>query len=145
MHNIKGHYYYVKIWDTCGQERFRSLTANYYRNSDGIVLVFDISNSDTFDNLKIWIKSLSENAEENIPKIIICNKIDLEHHVIQSQIKKFMKENNLQIYQTSAKNNTNIIEPFDAIIKEILKTKRGKNNIITLNNDSTDGSMGCNC
>ena len=144
MHNIRGHHYYIKIWDTCGQERFRSLTANYYRNSDGIVLVFDINNPDTFDNLKTWIKSLNENAEENIPKIVICNKIDLEHNISQSKIKSFMKENNLQIFQSSAKTNINIIEPFDCIVKEVLKIKKNKKLSMTLNNDST-GALGCNC
>jgi len=109
------------------------------------VLVFDISNPDTFDNLKTWIKSLNENAEENIPKIIICNKIDLENNISQSKIKSFMKENNLQIFQSLAKANTNINEPFDNIIKEVLKIKKNKKQAITLNNDSTGGAIGCNC
>lgn len=145
VHNIKGHYYYIKVWDTCGQERFRSLTANYYRNSDGIVLVFDISNPDTFDNLKNWIKSLHENTAENIPKIIVCNKIDLENIITQSQINSFSKEYNIQIYQSSAKANTNVVEPFDYIIKDVLNHKKNKNNRITLNASNEGSALGCNC
>ncbi len=88
---------------------------------------------------------MNENAEENIPKIIICNKIDLEHNISQSKIKSFMKENNLQIFQSSAKTNTNLVEPFDFIIKEVLKIKKNKNQGISLNNDSSGGAVGCNC
>ncbi len=111
------------------------------------MLVFDKSNPDSFDNLTNWIKSLKENADENIPRIIICNKIDLESTIPQTKIKSFMKENNLQIFQSSAKTNVNINEPFDFMVKEVLKTKKSKNDPIIINNNNNNEIMGfgCNC
>ncbi len=137
-HNIDGKNYLIKIWDTCGQERFRSLTANYYKNSDGIILVFDISNPESFLNLDNWINSIYKQKDEKFPKIIICNKIDLENKVNQLQIKNFSKKYQTTIFQSSVKNSVNIIPAFDQLIKSIIKEKNKKeiDERITLNVNS---------
>ena len=67
----------VKIWDTVGQERFRALTPSFLRNAEGVVIVFDVTSQDSFDNVKGWINSIKSNlGEKIIPIIIVGNKID---------------------------------------------------------------------
>ena len=71
----------VKLWDTAGQERFKALTPSFFRNAEGVVIAYDVTNSESFDNLKFWISSIKTNLFEKnifIPIIIIGNKIDLE-------------------------------------------------------------------
>ena len=71
----------IKLWDTAGQERFKALTQNYFRNAEGVLLVYDVTSTESFDNLKYWISSIKDNMEKknmHIPLIIIGNKIDME-------------------------------------------------------------------
>jgi small GTP-binding protein len=117
----------IKIWDTCGQERFRSLTSNYYRHADGVILVYDANEPDTFQNLKSWLNSINENTQISIPKVVIANKIDLERKISSYNLKQFSKENKVEVFESSAKTGININEPFTAIIKEVLKNKRERN------------------
>ena len=145
IHNIEGQNYFIKIWDTCGQERFRSLTANYYKNSDGIILVFDVNNPDSFQSLSNWIKSIYEQKDKNFPKIIICNKTDLENKITQKQIKTFSDKYNTSFFQSSVKNSVNIIPAFDYIIKKIIKEKKKYQERITLNQDMNSDNNTCFC
>ena len=71
----------LQIWDTSGQERFHSLTQNFYRGSDGILFVFDVTNKESFDNLKFWLNDAKVDAK----KIIIGNKIDLTNRIISKE------------------------------------------------------------
>ena len=68
----------VKIWDTAGQERFRTLTHAFYKQANGVVVAFDVSNRETFDNVKKWMESIFEHADQNICKVMVGNKIDIE-------------------------------------------------------------------
>ena len=68
----------VKIWDTSGQERFITLTRSFYKQANGIVVVFDVSNRDSFGNVKFWMESISDHADQNVCKIMVGNKIDIE-------------------------------------------------------------------
>ena len=112
----------LQIWDTSGQEKFRSIARNFYRNSDAIFLVFDLNNKDTYDNIKKWINDVEEHCP-NIKKILLGNKSDLEKNVSEEIIKNFAKENNLQYFETSAKNGTNIKEAFKAMVDLLLGGK----------------------
>ena len=112
----------LQIWDTSGQEKFRSIARNFYRNSDAIFLVFDLNNKDTYDNIKQWINDVEEHCP-NIKKILLGNKSDLEKNVSEEIIKNFAKENNLQYFETSAKNGTNIKEAFKAMVDLLLGGK----------------------
>jgi len=137
----------IKIWDTCGQERFRSLTTNYYRHADGIVLVFDVNEIESFKNLKNWMKSVSENVNISIPIVVIANKIDLERNVSNRDIKQFHKDNKVEVFECSAKSGENTIEAFSYIIKEVLKTKKKKEKVklesFDVDLDNTNNK--CNC
>lgn len=68
----------LQIWDTAGQERFRTITTAYYRGAMGILLVYDVSNEDSFTNVRNWMKQIDQNAAENVVRILIGNKADVE-------------------------------------------------------------------
>jgi Ras-related protein Rab-1A len=67
----------VALWDTAGQERFRTLTRNFYRNSNGVILVFDVTDRHTFTGLKNWLAQIQDYAQPNISKVLVANKSDL--------------------------------------------------------------------
>ena len=93
------------VWDTCGQERLRALTANYYRNADGIMLLFDLTQISTFNNLQNWIESVQEKVQDQLPLVIVGNKTDLiEHQVTTDMIKNLSQKYEVEIFKTSAKN-----------------------------------------
>jgi small GTP-binding protein len=102
----------VKIWDTAGQERYKSLTSTFFRNAQGIILVYDVTNPETFDNLKYWIQSINSNlgVQSNVKKIIIGNKIDLPREVPKEEAEALAKEYGIMYFEASAKDNINIKE-----------------------------------
>ena len=114
----------VKIFDTAGQERFKSITANYLRNAEGVILVYDLTSTESFENLKFWIESIKNNLgnDEPIPIIIIGNKIDLEdaREINKSVAEKFAKDNNYKYFETSAKTGEGVDDAFREIVKQIL-------------------------
>ena len=115
--------YLIKIWDTCGQERFKALTQNYYRNADGVMLLFDSNNIESFHNLNIWLNSLKEYSSKNYPLIIIGTKSDLPINVHDNDINLFCNQFNIKWFRTSAKTGENISLSFDFLTKEILNIK----------------------
>ena len=120
----------IKIWDTAGQERYKSLTQGYFRNAEGIMIVFDVSNIETFNNLKYWIQSIKTHIDvdnDHVPAIIIGNKIDIfNREVTKEQGEKFSKEQNFEYFETSAKNGNNINECIRFLIEKVLKNKKRK-------------------
>ena len=114
----------VRIFDTAGQERFKSITANYLRNAEGVILVYDLTSTESFENLKFWIESIKNNLgnDEPIPIIIIGNKIDLEdaREINKSVAEKFAKDNNYKYFETSAKTGEGVDDAFREIVKQIL-------------------------
>ena len=115
----------VKLWDTAGQERFKALTPNYFRNAEGVVLAYDVTNSESFDNLKFWINSIKSNLGEKnifIPIIIIGNKIDMEdmRDITKEDASKFAKENNYKYFETSAKTGEGVDEAIRDLVNQVL-------------------------
>ena len=115
----------IKLWDTAGQERFKALTPSFFRNAEGVVLAYDVTNSESFDNLKFWINSIKTNLFEKnifIPIIIIGNKIDLEdmRGISKDIANKFAKENNFKYFETSAKTGEGVDEAFRDLVNQIL-------------------------
>jgi Ras-related protein Rab-6A len=108
----KGRLIKLQIWDSAGQEKFRSLIPNYIRGSSLIFLVFDISRKDSFQNLNHWIEFITNIDKGNI--IIIGNKIDLkeERVVPKEEAEKYCKEKNYEYFEVSAKEGTNITNFF---------------------------------
>ena len=112
----------LKIWDTSGQERFKSLTANFYRGTDGVLFVYDVSNPDTFDSLKNWMKEVLD-YNSNVKKILVGNKIDLKDksRVEKNSINKFISKYNMESYETSAKTGENVDLVFSQLTKLIME------------------------
>jgi len=116
---------HIKIWDTAGQERYRSLTQGFFRKAEGIIIVYDITNESSFNNLKFWIDSIESNTNSQnskIPAIIIGNKIDiLERKVDKVSAENFAKNKNYKYFEVSAKTGINIDESIKFLIKKVLK------------------------
>ncbi len=111
----------LQVWDSLGQEKYNSISANYLRFCEGIIIVFDLSNSSSFVNVKNWINVIKEKAQSK-KIIIVGNKSDLDQkrQISYDEAKEFAHELNLKYFETSAKNNTNIQEIFVDISEEII-------------------------
>ena len=122
----------LQIWDTAGQERFHSITKNIYRNANGVLFVYDITNQESFGNIKNWIKDL-QNVGNDIKGVIIGNKLDLEQKrdVSKEDLEEIGKKNQMPFLETSAKQNINVNEGFDLLVNELLKGKN-ENQIVEM-------------
>ena len=122
----------LQIWDTAGQERFHSITKNIYRNANGVLFVYDITNEESFSNIKNWIKDL-QNVGNDIKGVIIGNKIDLEQKrdVSKQDLEEIGKKYNMPILETSAKQSINVNEGFELLVNELLKGKN-ENQIVEM-------------
>ena len=106
--------YRIQIWDTAGQENFRSITRAYYKNSVCALVVYDVTNKDSFDSVKAWIDDCRAQCPKTILMVLVGNKTDLdsERAVSTEEGEEFAKANNMQFFETSAKNGTNIEDVF---------------------------------
>ncbi len=113
----------LDIWDTAGQERFRSLAKNSCQGADGIILVYDISQKKTFINIKHWYDNIKNNIDiSKVAIILVGNKSDLpDPQVKKESTEKFCEQYNLQVIETSCKDNINIEETFNILIEKMLK------------------------
>eukprot|EP01121_Diplochlamys_sp_Union-15-3_P013490 TRINITY_DN4191_c0_g1_i2.p1 TRINITY_DN4191_c0_g1~~TRINITY_DN4191_c0_g1_i2.p1 ORF type:complete len:210 (-),score=27.30 TRINITY_DN4191_c0_g1_i2:94-723(-) len=118
----------LQIWDTAGQERFRTITSSYYRGAHGIIVVYDITNQETFNNVQKWLQEIDRYACENVHKLLVGNKCDLvnERKVPFETAKEFADQLNLIFLETSAKNSTNVEEAFIKMAQTI-KQKQEEN------------------
>jgi len=117
----------LQIWDTAGQERFRSITKSFFRNTNGILFVYDITSRRSFQSVKDWIKD-SEMHDSGFEKILVGNKIDLEEkrEVQTDELKEYGTKKKIDIIETSAKERINIDEAFQKIVDLILGNKDEK-------------------
>ena len=102
-----------QIWDTCGQEMYRSLVQGFYHNTSLALLVYDINKKPTFESLDIWLKDLKQHTEQDLPVFIVGNKNDLDRNVTDEEAKEFKKVNNIVYFaECSAKRGYNVKEIF---------------------------------
>ncbi|EEA08347.1 Ras family protein SEC4, putative [Cryptosporidium muris RN66] len=111
----------LQVWDTAGQERFRTITPAYFRSAMGVILVYDITNIETFNNLSYWMKNLEEYANINVQKILVGNKCDLnsQRQVSEQRGKELAQEYKIPFFETSAKLDSSVTEAFSCIAEEI--------------------------
>ncbi|XP_058747044.1 ras-related protein RABB1c-like [Vicia villosa] len=104
----------LRIWDTAGQEKFKSITRSYYRGAAGALLVYDITRRETFDHLANWLEDVKEHANSNMVFMLIGNKSDLtkKRAVSTEEGEKFANENGLIFMEVSAKSAENVDEAF---------------------------------
>jgi len=104
----------LQVWDTAGQESFRSITRSYYRGAAGAILVYDITKRESFDHLARWLQEARENGNVTMTIMLIGNKCDLEHlrQVTKEEGAKFAQENGLLFLETSSKTGENVEEAF---------------------------------
>ncbi|BFG23090.1 hypothetical protein CerSpe_093640 [Prunus speciosa] len=111
----------LQIWDTAGQERFRTITSSYYRGAHGIIIVYDVTDQESFNNVKQWLNEIDRYASENVNKLLVGNKADLTANKVVSYetAKAFADEIGIPFMETSAKNATNVEQAFMAMAAEI--------------------------
>ena len=115
----------LQIWDTCGQEIYRSLIQGFYRNTTAAILVYSKTNKSSFDNLGMWIRDIKNNTEQDMPIFLVGNKCDEEKENIvlnEEDGEELSKLYNLKYFcEASAKNSININEIFEEVAKVIYK------------------------
>ena len=116
----------LQIWDTAGQESFRSITRSYYRDAAGALLVYDITQRESFNHLSRWLEEARSNGNANMTIMLIGNKCDLEHRraVSTKEGEEFAAEHGLYFMETSAKTSANVDEAFTVTAGAIYKNIR---------------------
>lgn len=109
----------LNIWDTAGQEKFRTITSSYYRGAEGVIIVFDLSRQETFDHVAKWHEQIVRYASEEVPVIVVGNKSDLEKVVDESAINAICKDKYMHYYEASASSGNNIEQIFTHLSKLI--------------------------
>ena len=118
----------MQIWDTAGQERFKNIIASYYRGAHGILLIYDVTDKDSFKNLSNWLIEIEKNASKNVLKVLIGNKTDLDDKrvITYNQGKEFADTYGLKFIETSAKKNLNVNEAFETLGRELMQASEDK-------------------
>ena len=113
----------IKLIDTAGQEKYRSLAKSYFKNVDIVLFVFALDDQNSFDNMINWINLFNENhnGKEGIPRYLIGNKADKEKKVQKEEIDDFINKNKIKYYETSAKDNAGIDELFQELSEDLYK------------------------
>ena len=114
----------IQIWDTAGQDRFRSITKNYYKGAHGIILIYDVTSRKTFENVKNWVSQIKEEVSDKVIIILVGNKIDDESNrkVSKEEGKKMANDCGLDFFETSAKSGLNIDSTFNELVKKTVET-----------------------
>lgn len=107
----------LQIWDTAGQERFRTITTAYYRGSQGVAIIYDITDRESFTNVERWLGEIEKHAPINVTKVLIGNKSDMidRRAISTKEGQELAKKHNIKFFETSAKEGTNVIEAFDTL------------------------------
>ena len=118
-----GKTYRVQIWDTAGQDRFHAITRNYFKNAHGIILIYDVTLIESFQNVKNWIKQIKEEVTDKVSIILVGNKIDMESQrvVSKEEGEKMAASYGLKFFECSAKTGENVEEIFKDIVTKTVE------------------------
>ena len=147
------------IWDTAGEERFRGIAQNYFRGANGIIFVFDITNKETFNKLKIWLNDVKPKINPGTVMVVAENKIDLEEkrEVSKDLIEEFGEKNEIEIFSTSAKSGKGVSEMIGNLVSKLYNNKnigafedddeisRRKNSVMLNKKKVGKNKERCNC
>ena len=133
----------VEVWDTAGQERYRAITSSYYKGAKGAIIVYDITNEDSFNNVESWMNEVTKKGKTDMQFLLVGNKKDLinDRKVTEQKGIDKAKELNMNLFEASALEKTNVNEAFNYLVKEIYLNIRKEKNINT-NNDEKIGQGG---
>jgi Ras-related protein Rab-1A len=147
----------LQIWDTAGQERFKTITSSYYKGAHGIILVYDITDKQSFKDIENWLSEVEKYASESVVKLLVGNKCDLEsqRQVTYEQGKEFADSLGVKFIETSAKNSINVEKAFFTLAEEIKSkvskgTDEGKGGnagkrVLSSGDNVASTSGGCKC
>ena len=118
---LEGKIIRLQIWDSAGQERFMNISPNFLRPAHGIIVVYDVTNQESFDNVRTWLQEIDCYASENVNKLLVGNKCDLTTKKVVdcTTAKKYAEELGFTFLETSVKNATNVQKVFMTITAEI--------------------------
>ena len=116
----------LQIWDTSGQERFKSITSSFYRGANGVVLVFDLTDKESFERLDEWMREARMNAGEEVKLVVVGNKSDLTdlREVSSMKAESFALQNGCHYFETSAKSDENVNSIFEKITLEMIQARK---------------------
>ena len=122
----------ITIWDTCGQEKYRSMTKQYFKDAHGIILMFDVCDKRSFSDLDLWLDEIKKNTSKDDVSIVLCgNKIDLNfRNITFEEANNFAQKNGLLYSETSAKEGNNIEVAFENVTKDIIEKMGNKNKLV---------------
>ncbi|CAH00393.1 Ypt1 [Kluyveromyces lactis] len=146
----------LQIWDTAGQERFRTITSSYYRGAHGIIIVYDVTDQESFNNVKTWLQEIDRFGTAGVLKLLVGNKNDLtDKKVVDTEVaKEFADSIGIPFIETSALDSSNVEEAFLIMTKQIKESvaKQQKDNgraedksNVNLKGQSLTGSNGGCC
>eukprot|EP01103_Thecamoeba_quadrilineata_P020542 TRINITY_DN8879_c0_g1_i1.p1 TRINITY_DN8879_c0_g1~~TRINITY_DN8879_c0_g1_i1.p1 ORF type:complete len:212 (-),score=33.99 TRINITY_DN8879_c0_g1_i1:65-679(-) len=139
----------LTIWDTAGQEKFRSLTSSYYRGTQGIILVYDVTNTDSFKHLNVWLDEIKNYCmNENVVKLLVGNKIDKENErvVSKQEATEYARSKGMVYLECSAKTTTGIQQAFEETVHKILDNRslwEKPNASLKVTEQAQEGYGGC--
>jgi len=136
----------LELWDTAGQERYRSLIPMYYKDATAAIVVFDVSSADSFHGAKEWVQEVKINSNPDTLIHLVANKIDLERAVPQEEASSFAQENDLALYEMSAKTGEGVVEAFAEIANQlysVAQTPKSSLSLKTYKEQSSGGSKCC--
>ena len=120
----------LQIWDTAGEERFKTVTSAYYRGADGIIIVFDQTDRESFDNVENWIEDISKYSTDEPVKIIFANKDDVKiekKKIDNIDITELEKKTGLEVIKTSAKTGEKVNYAFEKLTQKLLLERNSRN------------------
>ena len=126
--DVKNKLVKLQIWDTAVHERFKNITAHYYRGAHGILLFYNVTDKDSFKNLESWLSYIEKSAPKNICKVLVGTNCDLEEkRVITTQKgKDFATSKGMKYIEVSAKENINIKKAFEILVEDIINSYEDK-------------------
>jgi len=145
----------LTIWDTAGQEKFRSLTSSYYRGTNGIILVYDVTRRISFKNLDMWLSEIEMYTNYSNPvKLLVGNKIDKsgDREVPREEAAEFARNKGMVFIETSAKTKAGIQQAFEEIVQKIMDRQEAnieqRQDTVSVNSNAGSDSTpqeGCGC
>ena len=138
----------LTIWDTAGQERYRTLTASYYRGAEGVILMYDVNDAASFQNLHLWLREVNAYTGRTEPPVIIVvgSKVDLDQRkVTREEGEHFAAQNKTLFVETSSATDMGVRDAFEELVHKILETHQANQKPTGVQFGQQDGAAMSGC